>query len=591
MSVTPQGKSVQALYREYREGKFYVNRKYQRKLVWSTEEKQRLIDSILNGYPIPLILLAENTDPSLKGSYEIIDGIQRFNAIFTYIENSFDHNGRYFDVEHFTRAKQLSEEGIFSPEIDKPKLSSEECANILDYQMAITIYPTTDESKITDVFGRINSGGRTLSAQEQRQAGVVSDFSKLVRTVSSELRGDVSREILLLTDMPEISVDSEKQPHGYGIQAEQTPWCRQGILSVKQLRESEDEQFIADIAASILMNEPVPASKELFDKYYNSGSTEEIEIEKRMAVYGAGRLAAEIKSTFAVLIDIVESINSERNYLRSIVRPGSRYPIRTPFFAIFMAFFDLIVTKRKSPDQPENILKALDQLDNKLTKGTHYETTENRKTNINLTKGLIQDYFVDKVPPVLGHGPSLTIDFENALRRSRIETPRYEFKQGILRLDDNRSEDADILIRIVETACGIANLGPDSDGYIFFGVADRESHAERIETLDGIQKRKIAEHFLVGIDREAKKLNTSLEEYVKKVVTAFQKSKMTDPLKTQILSSFDTITIHGLTCIRIRIPKQKDMSFVDGKAYYRENSSTIEIQGQKLLSVSKLFNR
>ena len=28
-------------------------------------------------------------------------------------------------------------------------------------------------------------------------------------------------KFLLLTDMPEISVDSEKQPHGYGIQAEQ----------------------------------------------------------------------------------------------------------------------------------------------------------------------------------------------------------------------------------------------------------------------------------------------------------------------------------------------------------------------------------
>ncbi|MDZ7697753.1 MAG: DUF262 domain-containing protein [Deltaproteobacteria bacterium] len=398
MSVTPQGKSVQALYREYREGKFFVNRKYQRKLVWSTEEKQRLIDSILNGYPIPLILLAENTDPSHRGSYEIIDGIQRFNAIFTFIENGFDYDERYFDVDQFTTAKQLSNEGVFSPVIDNPKLNPKECANILDYQMAITIYPTTDENKITDVFGRINSGGRTLSAQEQRQAGVVSDFSKLVRTVSSELRGDVSKEILLLTDMPEISVDSEKQPHGYGIQAEQTPWCRQGILSVKQLRESEDEQFIADIAASVLMNEPVPASKELFDKYYNDGSSEEIEIEKRLAAYGVERLSSEIKSTFAVLIDIIESQSSERNHLRSIVRPGSRYPIRAPFFAIFMAFFNLIVAKRKSPDQPENILGALDRLDSKLTKGTHYETTENRKTNINLTKGLIQDYFVDKVP-------------------------------------------------------------------------------------------------------------------------------------------------------------------------------------------------
>ena len=589
MSVTPQGKSIQALYREYREGKFFVNRKYQRKLVWSTEEKQRLIDSILNGYPIPLILLAENTDVSNRGTYEIIDGIQRFNAIFTFIENSFDFSGKYFDVEQFLRAKQLSDEGYFLPVINKPKLSPQECANILDYQMAITIYPTTDESKITDVFRRINSGGRTLSQQEQRQAGVVSDFSKLVRTVSSELRGDVSKEILLLTDMPEISVDSEKQPHGYGIQAEQTPWCRQGILSVKQLRESEDEQTVADIAASILMNEPVPASKELFDKYYNTGSAEIVEIERRLAAYGVERLSSEIKSTFAILIDIVESLSAERNYLRSIVRPGSGYPIRAPFFAIFMAFFDLIVSKRKSPDQPEQILRALERLDSILTKGTHYETTENRKTNIKLTKGLIQDYFVDKVPPVLGHGPSLTIDFENALRRSKIETPRYEFKQGILRLDRNRSEDPHLLIRIVETACGIANLGPDSDGYIFFGVADKEDHADRIAELDGIQKRKIAEHFLVGIEREARILAISLDEYVKKLVTNFHISKMTEPLKTQILSSFDTITIQGLTCIRIRIPKQNELSFVDGKAYYRENSSTIEIQGQKLVSISKLF--
>ncbi len=59
---------------------------------------------------------------------------------------------------------------------------------------------------------------------------------------------------------------------------------------------------------------------------------------------------------------------------------------------------------------------------------------------------------------------------------------------------------------------------PDSDGYIFFGVADRETHADRIETLDGIKKRKIAEHFLVGIEREAKILNISLDNYVKKVV-------------------------------------------------------------------------
>ena len=130
MSVTPQGKSIQTLYRDYREGNLLVNRRYQRKLVWSFEEKQRLIDSILKGYPIPLILLAEITDVEGIKQYEIIDGIQRFNAVFTFIENAFDYEAKYFDVNEFARARQLADEGVFAPVAEAPVLSPPECANI-----------------------------------------------------------------------------------------------------------------------------------------------------------------------------------------------------------------------------------------------------------------------------------------------------------------------------------------------------------------------------------------------------------------------------------------------------------------------------
>ncbi len=591
MSIVPQGKSIQTLYRDYREGSLFVNRRYQRKLVWSVEEKSYLIDSIFRGYPVPLILLAERSEAYGRGKYEIIDGIQRFNAIFTFIENAYDYKGKFFDVNEFARAKQAAEEGKFVPVTGQPLLSPKECANILDYQLAVTVYPTSDENSITEVFGRINSGGRQLSFQEQRQAGVTSEFAKLVRTLASELRGDVSKDILLLSEMPEISVDSSKEPHGYGVRAELTPWCRQGILSVKQLKEGEDEQIVADVAGSILYAEPLAASKELLDKMYDSTTEEAKEIQSRLAAYGAERIANEIKASFSVLLQIVESCNCAANYLRSVVRPGTTYPIKAPFYAILMAFFDLIVTQKKSPDQPEKIMAALERLDSKLTKGTHYETTENRRANINITKGLIQDSFISKVPPVFGHGPSLAIDFENALRRSRIETPRYEFKQGILRLEDKRKVDTDLLDRLPQTACGIANLGPDSGGYIFIGVADRKSHAERIEQLDGIPVRKIADQYVVGIEREAKILGVKLDDYVKKVVGIFQSTAMTEPLKTQILSCFDVITLYGLTYIRISIPQQKDVSFVDGKAFYREASNTIEIEGPRLLAISKLFSR
>ena len=81
MSTAPRGAGVQELYSWYRSEKFLVNRRYQRKLVWTAAEKQKLIDSILSGYPLPLILLA-GSDSYV---YEIIDGMQRLNArLFLY---------------------------------------------------------------------------------------------------------------------------------------------------------------------------------------------------------------------------------------------------------------------------------------------------------------------------------------------------------------------------------------------------------------------------------------------------------------------------------------------------------------------------
>ena len=83
MTVSPQGMSVQALYRLYRDNNLLVNRQYQRKLVWTVSEKQRLIDSLLKDYPLPLFLFAEIEGPDGKAVLEVIDGMQRLNAIFS----------------------------------------------------------------------------------------------------------------------------------------------------------------------------------------------------------------------------------------------------------------------------------------------------------------------------------------------------------------------------------------------------------------------------------------------------------------------------------------------------------------------------
>ena len=87
--------SVQMAYENYLNQKYVVNRKYQRKLVWTIEEKSAFIDSLSKWYSVPLFLFASKEEQGVI-QYEIIDGMQRLNAIMSFIENEYPlyYNGQ-----------------------------------------------------------------------------------------------------------------------------------------------------------------------------------------------------------------------------------------------------------------------------------------------------------------------------------------------------------------------------------------------------------------------------------------------------------------------------------------------------------------
>ncbi len=589
MSITPRGMSIQEAYRLFRDEALVVNRRYQRKLVWMVEEKQLLVDSILENFPIPLILLATRAESSGRTRLEILDGMQRLDAIFSFIEQKFTFGDRHFDLGEFARARQAAEEGHFTPVTGVPFINPKACADFLDYQLAVTIFPPQSEKQVTAVFSRVNASGRQLSTQEKRQAGVINPFADLVRRIGSEIRGDVSSELVNLSNMPSVSIDSARERQNYGVHADETPWCSQGIISVKQLREGDDEHMIADLCSSILLGQPLAASKEKLDELYVETSDFYEDISKKLTAYGTRQLEDHFKAVFSIIIDLASTNAPGPNGLRNLVRPGSGNPIKGAFYAIFMAFFNLIVHEEKSPADGPKIFTALRGVGPSLASPRHFTTTEDRERNIAIVTGLIQKYFVKKEPPVLRHGPSLALDLRNSILRSRIETPRYEFKQGILVLDRRRPIEPDIAKKLVNTACAIANLGPNGPGYIFIGVTDKPQHSARVQALDKIQPREIGERHIVGIDREAKILGISVEDYVGKITGYLKSSKVTEPLKTQLLSQIDVVLYEGYSIIRITVPPQNEVSFVDDIAYMREMSSTVIAEGPRLLAITKLF--
>ncbi|MBN2560460.1 MAG: DUF262 domain-containing protein [Phycisphaerae bacterium] len=587
MSIAPRGISVQQTYRWFRSNKLLVNRRYQRKLVWTVEEKQRLIDSMLHGYPIPLILLAEVGNDQ---KYEIIDGIQRLNAVFSFIENAFSVDGRFFDIAQFADARQAASHDLFSPAGDNDqKLDATKCADLLAYEFAVTTYAADSEENINEVFRRVNAQGRQLSNQERRQAGVTTPYADCVRTLGAEIRGDVSSQVLNLSQMPEISVDTRKSRLSYGITAEEVFWCKQGILSTRQLRESDDEDLIADLVASIVLGKPIARSMELLDDIYNADSAISGDVETALAAHGVERLHSNIKAVFSVFRKLIEDVDDKPGALRNAVSEKPVSSIKTEFYTLFMALYELIVNREKSPDDAQGIVRALKGLAQKINKARHYTTEDDRSNNINMVVGLIEPHFVKREPPDLGHGPSMLIDFENSLRRSRIETTRYEMKQGVLRLDDTRSRDEPLMQQIVKTICGIANLGPDSQGYVYLGIADKDSDAERVRALDGVTPLRVGEHLVVGLDREAKLLKIKLEDHIRWITTRIAESRLSDHLRNSVMGRCDTIDYKGLSVLRVTVPSQTKVSYVDRSCFTREDSSTVEVQGPDLESIFARF--
>lgn len=591
MSVIPSGVSVQEIYRRYRENQIIVNRKYQRKLVWSESEKVCLIDSILKGYPIPLILFAEYTEADGKTYYEVLDGMQRINAIVGFIENEYPVAGKYFDIKQLARAQQAETDGLFEGYHGDSIHLPAACANLLDYQLAVTSYKIESEVNVFEIFRRINSGGRQLSSQERRQAGVLCQFSDLVRGIAADIRGDSTNEQVVLADMPQISIGNTRENNRYGLKADNTFWVKQGIMTIQNLKDSDDEEIIADVLISILLEEPFARSKERLDKAYDLSSELYSQIEVALIRYTPEKLKKDVQNTFSVLKNCIESVSTDSNFLRSIVTPAARIPIKNAFYTIFIALYDLLVKEDLSPFDNDGLFNSLHDLQSRIKVETHYATTENRRQNIAVTKGLMQPFFVKKEPSALSHGSGLALDFENSIRRSKIETPRYEFKQGLLRLSKDRQYDKALEEQILKTICAIANIGPKSEGYIFIGVADKESDAKRIQELDSVTPIVISNHSVVGIDREAIALSTTLENYCRRIVSFIKNSMLSDSLISSVLSNIDIIDYRSLSVIRIKIPAQTEISYYNDEVYERQYNNTVKVESPKaIMSIAKRFS-
>ncbi len=155
-----------------KEGMLAANPEYQRGDVWTLPMRKRLIDSVLRGYPIPLIYLhyiKREVAGYTRHCWEVIDGQQRINALNLYTEGDF----KLFDpVADDTEARFPSFIKDAQCEWGGKKfeeLSSELQRQLLDTRLSVVMIETDVSNEARDLFIRLQ-GGMPLNSQEKRDA-------------------------------------------------------------------------------------------------------------------------------------------------------------------------------------------------------------------------------------------------------------------------------------------------------------------------------------------------------------------------------------------------------------------------------------
>lgn len=128
---------------------------FQRDYVWKHRQRTRLIESILLGIPLPAFYFNQDRN----GIYQVVDGVQRLSTISLFMNDG--HVLDKSDLEYLHSLHGLSYSGL-DPAALRRFRSTQIVVHVIEPQ-------TPDEVKY-DIFGRVNTLGSPLSAQEIRHA-------------------------------------------------------------------------------------------------------------------------------------------------------------------------------------------------------------------------------------------------------------------------------------------------------------------------------------------------------------------------------------------------------------------------------------
>jgi len=216
LQVTKNSYTVLDFLEWQRQGTLDLRPFYQRRAVWNPRVKSLLLDSIIRGFPIPLIFLHNRLDVrSSRSVRQVVDGQQRLRTILSFVDpDSVTDRGEWDD---FTILRAHNKEFADTRFVDLP---SEVQSQILQTSLSVNVLPP-DIADVTvlQIFQRMNTTGIKLTDQEIRNGTFFGEFKDL----------------------------------SYGLAYEQNQrWLEWGIFTQQEIAQMQEVEFTSDLLGALI---------------------------------------------------------------------------------------------------------------------------------------------------------------------------------------------------------------------------------------------------------------------------------------------------------------------------------------------------
>lgn len=154
---------------------------FQRNFVWDSNQKSRLIESILLRIPLPMFYLAEDEE----GRITVVDGLQRLTTIKEFMDNKFPLKGLQY-LGETCNGRYYSDKNKDGTPNFKRGIDAKYFRWFNMTQFSVNVIDPSSPPKVKyDIFRRINTGGKPLNNQEIRNCLATDSLRKILNEMVS----------------------------------------------------------------------------------------------------------------------------------------------------------------------------------------------------------------------------------------------------------------------------------------------------------------------------------------------------------------------------------------------------------------------